>query len=82
MMHFYSYRCFDILERITSRKVGLAGEGLGDGDHIGAVDQMTRFLTKDRELRHRGRKGVPHVLLLVNFTLPLASGPRICHQSR
>ena len=80
--YLYSYRCFDIVERRTGRKVGLALEGLGDGDHLGAVDQRMVALTKERELGHRGLEGMAHVMLVINITLPEASSPRIYHQCK
>jgi len=77
---FCSYRCLDILELRTGGKVGGASEGLGDGNHVRAVDQRFWVLTKDRKLSHRSHEGIGHVSLLSNIILPEASSPRICHQ--
>ena len=48
----------------ASGKMGLGRQGLGDGDHIGAVDELAPVLPENRHLGHGGPERGCHLALV------------------
>jgi len=72
-----TYRLFDLVKRTASRHMGFANAGLGFWDYLGAVDHVFQLLTERRELAHCLGEGGPHVILVLDVLLPIASRARI-----
>ena len=54
-----------------------ANARLGFGDNLGAVDHLFQLLTERREPAHCLSEGGPHVILVLDVLLPIASRARI-----
>lgn len=68
-----TYRLFDLVKRTASRQMGFANAGLGFGDYLGAVDHLFQLLTERRDSAHCFGEGGPHVILVLDILLPIAS---------
>ena len=74
---FGTYRFFDLVERTASWHMGLANAGLGFGNDLGAIDHVFQLLTERRDPGHCLGEGGPHVILILDVLLPIASRARI-----
>jgi len=76
-----TYRLFDLVKRTASWHMGFANAGPGFRDYLGAVNHIFQLLTERREFAHCLGEGGPHVILVLDVLLPIASRARIyqCH---
>jgi len=68
---------FDILVGETSGEPRDASERLGNGDDLGAVNQLALVLAEERELGHNITEAVGQFDRVNDEGLPLASGPGV-----
>ena len=62
------------------RELDVLGEGLGNRDDIGAVNEFANVLSKDLHLRHGGLELAHHELLVVDHRLPEARSTGITRE--
>jgi len=72
-----TYRFFDLVKRTASWQMGFAIAGLGFGDYLGAIDHVFQLLTERGDPAHCLGEGGPHVILVLDVLLPIASRARI-----